>query len=262
MDLRVPAAEAPPPVVVWVHGGAWMLGNRHVLPGALRPGQLVDALLAAGLAVATVEYRHAREARFPAQLHDVKAAVRWLRHHAAPTGINPARIGIAGESAGGHLAALVGLTAERPDLEGDVGVRGPQQRRRRRGLVRGRRRGHHARTGDPPHVAAALPPEDLVPPLEALLDGADAATREQVSPLAHVHAGAPPFLLLHGTADTVVPHEQSELLAAALRDVGATVRLESVPGAGHGWDGYVDTDAIVGLSVRHLADALREVPAR
>ena len=79
-----------------------------------------------------------------------------------------------------------------------------------------------------------------MPPLDVLLDGADAATRAAVSPVAHVHAGAPPFLLLHGTADTVVPYAQSELLAEALRAVGADVRLEPVPGAEHGWDGYPD----------------------
>ncbi|MGX5654266.1 alpha/beta hydrolase fold domain-containing protein [Geodermatophilus nigrescens] len=258
LDLWVPATVAPPPVVVWVHGGAWMVGNRHVLPGALRPGQLVDELLAAGLAVASVEYRHAREARFPAQLHDVKAAVRWLRHHAAATGIDPGRVGIAGESAGGHLAALVALTADRPDLEGDVGVRGPSSHV---DVVVDWYGVADAATMPeleiPRHVAAALPPEDLVPPLEVLLDGVDAATREAVSPLASVHAGAPPFLLLHGTADRVVPHGQSERLAAALRGAGADVRLESIPGAGHGWDGCADPDAVVAATVRYLADGLR-----
>ena len=77
LDLWVPPAPAPPPLVVWIHGGAWLSGDRRYLPETLRPNQLFDALLAVGLAVATVDYRHAREAPFPAQLHDVKAAVRY-----------------------------------------------------------------------------------------------------------------------------------------------------------------------------------------
>jgi acetyl esterase/lipase len=263
LDVWIPAAPAPPPVVVWVHGGAWMVGNRHLLPGSLRPGQLVDELLAAGLAVASVEYRHAREASFPAQLHDVKAAVRWLRHSAADLGIDPGRVGIAGESAGGHLAALVALTADRPDLEGAVGVRGPSSAVDVvvdwYGVADA---ASMPETELPPEVAAALPPEDLVPPLEVLLDGVDDATRELAGPVVHVHPGAPPFLLVHGTADPVVPHAQSELLARALRDAGADARLESVPCAGHGWDGCDDVDAIVGRTVRYLAEALLEAPAR
>ena len=89
------------------------------------PNQVFDALLDAGLAVATIDYRHALEAPFPAQLHDAKAAVRYLRAHADELGISTERIGVMGESAGGHIAALVGLTAHRPDLEGTHGVVGP-----------------------------------------------------------------------------------------------------------------------------------------
>ena len=262
LDLWVPAG-GPSPVVVWVHGGAWMAGNRRLLPPGLRPGQLFEELLDAGLAVATIEYRHAREAPFPAQLHDAKAAVRWLRHHADVLGIDADRVGIAGESAGGHLAALVGLTADRPELEGDVGVVGPSS------SVAAVLDWYGVSSAEtmpefvlPPEVAAVLPPEALVPPLDVLLDGVDAATRAAVSPVAHVSAGAPPFLLLHGTADTVVPYAQSELLAEALGAVGADVRLEPVPGAVHGWDGYPDVDAIVRRSVDFLAAALGAPPLR
>jgi acetyl esterase/lipase len=257
LDLWVPDAASPPPVVVWVHGGAWMAGNRRLLPPGLRPGQLFEELFAAGLAVATIEYRHAREAPFPAQLHDAKAAVRWLRQHADELGIDAGRVGIAGESAGGHLAALVGLTAGRPELEGDVGVVGPSSSV---DVVVDWYGVSSAETMPefelPPEVAAVLPPEALVPPLDVLLDGVDATTRAAVSPVAHVHAGAPPFLLLHGTADPVVPYAQSELLAEALRAAGADVRLEPVPDAVHGWDGYPDVDAIVRRSVDFLAAAL------
>src|SRR5215213_8390258 len=124
LDLWVPASRTAPPLVVWIHGGGWMFGDRRYLPETLRPDQLFDALVAAGLAVATIDYRHALEAPFPAQLHDAKAAVRYLRAHADELGISTERIGIMGESAGGHIAALVGLTAHRPDLEGTHGVLG------------------------------------------------------------------------------------------------------------------------------------------
>ena len=181
LDLWVPGG-GPSPVVVWVHGGAWMAGNRRLLPPGLRPDQLFEELLDAGLAVATIEYRHAREAPFPAQLHDAKAAVRWLRHHADVLGLDPDRIGIAGESAGGHLAALVGLTAHRADLEGDVGVAGPSS------AVAAVVDWYGVSSAEtmpefelPPEVAAALPPEALVPPLDVLLEGVDAETRAAVT---------------------------------------------------------------------------------
>ena len=94
-----------------------MFGDRRYLPPTLRPDQLFDELLAAGLAVATIDYRLSLEAKFPAQLYDAKAAVRYLRTHADQLGLDPGRIGVWGESAGGHLAAMVGLTGERSDLE-------------------------------------------------------------------------------------------------------------------------------------------------
>src|SRR4249919_899820 len=122
LDLWVPASPSPPPLVVWIHGGAWMLGDRRYLPETVRPNQLFEELVAAGLAVATIDYRHALEAQFPAQLHDAKAAIRYLRAYANELGIETERIGVWGESAGGHLAALVGLTGQQLDLEGAIGV--------------------------------------------------------------------------------------------------------------------------------------------
>ena len=128
----------PPPLVVWIHGGGFMIGDRRYLPETLRPDQVFDALLAAGLAVATIDYRHALEAPFPAQLHDAKAAVRYLRAHADELGISTERIGVMGRvGRRPHRRAASGLTAHRPDLEGTHGVVGPVERgRRRRRLVR------------------------------------------------------------------------------------------------------------------------------
>src|SRR5438309_10891397 len=102
-----------------------MFGDRRILPETFRPNQVFDALLEAGLAVATIDYRHSLEAPFPAQLHDAKAAIRYLRAYAEDLGVATEHIGVIGESAGGHIAALVGLTGQRDELEGTHGVVGP-----------------------------------------------------------------------------------------------------------------------------------------
>ena len=258
LDLYVPDAVVPAPLVVWIHGGGWMMGDRRYLPETLRPNQVFDALLAAGLAVATIDYRHALEAPFPAQLHDAKAAIRWLRAHTDDLGISTTRIGVMGESAGGHLAALVGLTGHRADLEGGIGVVGP------------------ASTVDvvvdwygvadlttqprmkpPPHIAAKLEPAMLTPPEDQLTRGLEGQALADVSPITHVTPQAPPFLLVHGTTDWLVPYAQSEQLAAALTEAGVPVRLVPVEGAEHIFMGCDDVDAVVQLSVDYLAEALR-----
>jgi acetyl esterase/lipase len=258
LDLWVPESSSPPALVVWIHGGGWMMGDRRYLPETLRPNQLFDALLAAGLAVATIDYRLALEAPFPAQLHDAKAAIRYLRAHGDQLGIDTGRIGVWGESAGGHLAALVGLTGHRADLEGGIGVVGP------------------ASTVDvvvdwygvadlttqprmtpPPHIAGKLEPAMQTPPEDNLVAGLGDATRADASPINHVTPQAPPFLLVHGTTDWLVPYAQSEQLAAALTEAGVPVRLVPVEGAEHIFMGCDDVDAVVQLSVDYLAEALR-----
>jgi acetyl esterase/lipase len=258
LDVWVPASPDTPALVVWIHGGAWMSGDRRYLPETLRPNQLFDALLDAGLAVATIDYRHALEASFPAQLHDAKAAIRYLRAHADALGIDPARIAVMGESAGGHLAALVGLTAHRPDLEGDIGVTGPSSAVDAVVDWYGPSDfDSMPRRPPPPPIAAQLPPELRVAPEDQLLAGVDDATRVDASPITHVTADAPPLLLVHGVVDQVVPYAQSDVLQAALTAAGVDVRLVPVEGADHIFDGYDDIDSLVQLSVDYLAQALR-----
>jgi acetyl esterase/lipase len=261
LDLFVPATERPAPVVVWIHGGGFMFGDRRHLPETLRPDQVFDALLDAGLAVATIDYRHALEAPFPAQLHDAKAAVRYLRAHAAELGISTERIGVMGESAGGHIAAMVGLTAHRPDLEGTHGVVGPSSavdvvvdwygpadlETMPRATL-------------PPAVAAKLPPELHVAPEDQLTRGLEGAALADASPITHVTSDAPSFLLVHGTADWLVPYAQSEQLTAALTAAGVDARLVPVEGAEHIFTGCADIDAVVRLSVEYLAEHLLENP--
>jgi len=259
LDVWVPATATPAPLVVWVHGGAFMMGDRRHLPETLRPDQVFDALLAAGLAVATIDYRHALEAPFPAQLHDAKAAVRYLRAHADELGLSTDRIGAWGESAGGHIAALLGLTAHRPDLEGAHGVVGPSSAVDVvvdwYGLADMETM---PRQDPPPQLAALLPEEMRVPPEDHLLRGLEGQARADASPVTHVTPGSPPFLLLHGTADWLVPYGQSQQLAAAMTAAGAPVELVPIEGAGHIWLGHDDVDGAVARSVAYLAAALLE----
>jgi acetyl esterase/lipase len=257
LDLWVPDSATPPPVVVWVHGGGFMFGDRRYLPETLRPNQVFDALLEAGLAVATIDYRHALEAPFPAQLHDAKAAVRYLRAHADELGISTERIGVMGESAGGHIAALVGLTAHRPDLEGTHGVLG--QSSAVDVVVDWYGPADLAtmpRVALPPAIAAKLPPEMATPPEDHLTRGLEGAARADASPVTHVTADAPPFLLVHGTADWLVPYAQSEQLHAALTAAGVSSTLVPVEGAEHIFDGHDDVDGLVRLTVEYLTRAL------
>lgn len=126
LDVQVPAGEGPFPAVVWIHGGGWLDGDRRYPPPTVPADLLHGAVLGAGLALVSIDYRHSLEAPFPAQLHDVKAAIRYVRTFADALGIDPDRIGVWGESAGGHLAALAGLvgpgTPQGAALEGTQGV--------------------------------------------------------------------------------------------------------------------------------------------
>ena len=244
LDLYEPVgAPDPVPCVVWIHGGGFMFGSRLHPPTEWPAGAVFHALVDAGLAVASIDYRHAGEASFPAQLHDAKAAIRYLRAYAPELGIDPARIGVWGESAGGQLAALVGLVHDDAALEGGEGV------------VEGSSTVDAVvdfyGTADlvglepmiermPPHVRAAIEASGrpFRDPIDVLLDGSPLPdARATASPVTHVHSDAPPFLIVHGEADVLVPISQSERLVAALRAHGAAADLVRVPGAGHVFGG-------------------------
>jgi acetyl esterase/lipase len=258
LDLWVPDTGRPAPLVVYVHGGGFMFGDRRYLPETLRPDQLFEALVAAGLAVATIDYRHALEAPFPAQLHDAKAAVRYLRAFADDLGISTERVGAMGESAGGHIVAALGLTGHRADLEGTHGVVGPSSAVDVvvdwYGVSDLTTMPRHTL---PPEVAAKLPPELVTPPEDQLTRGLEGDAFADASPITHVTPDAPPFLLVHGTAGWLVPYAQSEALHAALTEAGVEARLVPVEGAQHIFDGSDDVDGLVKVSVEYLAEALR-----
>lgn len=225
LDLYLPTTPGPRacPLVVWVHGGGWVAGDKRPCPTV--------GMLAHGIATASIGYRLAPEARYPAQVMDVKAAVQWLRAHAATFGLDPDRVGAAGASAGGHLVALLGLATDAPDLEpvappGTPGARvaavcdlcGPTDLERF---------GGHG---------SVLPTTGEASLFERLLGGPIATKRDlarRANPLTFVRRDAPPFLIVHGDRDDVVPLHQSRLLHDALVAAGATSELLVVPGAGH-----------------------------
>ena len=230
MDLAVPPSDRPVGVVAWLHGGGWFTGDRHLGPD---PEAFARRT---GLAMATVEYRLSGQALFPAQLHDVRAAVRHLRDHAAELGLDPAAIGLWGSSAGGHLAALTGVTGHLPALPGeDVGDGAPSA------AVAAVMEGY-----GPVDLARVVAEFDLpVPALaganapEARLIGGMPADRPDAaraaSPLTYATAAAPPFLIAHGTGDVLVRHTQSELLHRALVAAGVESTLVLLDGYRHGF---------------------------
>ncbi|MCY0926859.1 alpha/beta hydrolase [Streptomyces sp. H27-H1] len=258
LDVLVPEGEGPFPAVVWIHGGGWLDGDRRYPPPTVPVELLHGSVLGAGLALVSIDYRHSLEAPFPAQLHDVKAAIRYVRKFAAVLGVDPERIGVWGESAGGHLAALAGVVgADTPDAAALEGVQGVGA-----GDTAVRAVVDWYGVGDlvtiaehpmPPMPAGAEFPD----PYQALL-GASVAERPDLaraaSPVTYAVEGAdpPPFLLVHGTRDGLVPYSQSEQLAAALTKAGGEVTLTPVEGADHIFLGSPDIGRIVADSVAFL----------
>jgi len=222
LDLYLPE-RAGGPLLVMIHGGGWMGGSKDQPEGL--------TLLGRGFALAQIDYRLSQDAIFPAQIEDCKAAIRWLRAHAAEYGYDSRRIGAWGASAGGHLAALLATTAGQFDvgehLDGSsvvscaVDLFGPAD------LA-----GWRAPSASD-FVQRTGPQSMLVRLLGGPVDTKLALAR-RASPVAWVSAAAAPCYLMHGTDDPVVGFEQSELLAAALRAAGVEVVLDAVKGGGHG----------------------------
>jgi acetyl esterase/lipase len=233
LDLHRPAAPSPAPLIVFVHGGGWRVGSRATfgpLYADWSPSPFAR-LAARGCAVASLDYRLSGEAVFPAPLDDVTAGLAWLREHAGDLGVDASRIVLWGESAGAHLAALVGLRDG--DVRAVVDWYGPADLT----TVADDAAAGGLAIADP---GAADSRES------ALLGGtpsSDPSRARAASPVAHVRPHAPPFLVLHGTADRFVPARQSQRLAAALESSGAPVRLELIDGADHLWLGRPDVAA-------------------
>jgi acetyl esterase/lipase len=238
-DLQVPPGSGRRPLIAFLHGGAFWQGSRVDLPvilDELRAPGFYERLLSRGYAVADVDYRLSGEAAFPAQLHDVQAALRWFRTFADELNLDTDRFAVWGESAGATLAALAGL-----DKDADVPVQavvdwyGPTDFT---GL------GEHISRRDPAHALLACGTPGAA-------DRARAA-----SPLHQIHPDAPPFLIMHGTLDTAVPWSEGERLAEALRAAGVRADLVAVEGGGHVFQGVDDIGGLVDTVLDFLDEVL------
>lgn len=246
LDLHRPDALNPP-LIVYVHGGAWRAGSKADVP--------IAGLLQRGFAIASVDYRLSTQAQFPAQIHDIKAAIRFLRANAARYHINTSRIAVIGSSAGGHLAALVGLTNGHPELEGRVGD-------------------HLEQSSDVQCLVSFFGASNLqsilgqstdfgltvrIPALKLLLGDLPDRKPELAklaSPVAHLDKDDPPLLMIHGDADPQMPPEQSRELAKACEALGMSVTLVIMPGSKHGGSEFYDGERL-GLVADFLKTNLR-----
>ena len=227
VDIYVPATKGPHPLVLYIHGGGWMGGHtRH--SGALADFPKVLAALAAeGFTVASLEYRLSSEATFPAQLQDSKAALRFLKSRAAQYRIDPARVGVWGGSAGGHLAALTALTCRDSALDPKASEdMCPTAAVTWYGVF-----DFAGMTATPDGNAAG----------RRLLGCAESSCPADrialVSPVSHIDRNDPPFLLIHGEEDKVVPVGQSRLGEAALTRAGVGVESIYIPYVDHSFIG-------------------------
>ena len=228
LDLYLPPTGARWPLVVAIHGGAFRMGSKE--------GEPAGAFVARGFAVAAINYRLSQHAIFPAQIEDGKAAVRWLRANAARYGYDPGRIASYGASAGGHLAAMLGTAGDVKAF--DVGAHLDQSSRVQAVVdffgptdflqMDAHRSSAQAMVHDTPDS----PESQLVG--GPIRDNPDKVAR--ANPITYVTKDDPPFLIIHGDADALVPHHQSELLEAALTKAGVPVRFVTIPGGLHGGD--------------------------
>ena len=231
LDLHFPERVEGSTLIVWVHGGAWRGGSKDEMP--------LDRLVKAGYCVASVNYRLSTQARFPAQVHDIKAAIRFLRQLASRYKYRSDRMAIAGSSAGGHLAALVGTTNNHKSLEGQVGncldqssevqaiidMYGPTNLM----TILDQSTPHGLSVRKPAlDLLLGSQPED-VPDLAKL-----------ASPVEHVDANDPPLLMIHGDQDPQVPINQSHELAGKYKQLNLPCEFEVINGGAHGGKSFFD----------------------
>jgi len=224
LDLYMPTGVDNPPLIVWVHGGRWTLGDKSEVP---------MVFVAQGIATASLDFRMSTEARFPAMVHDIKAAIRFLRAKALEYGYRTDRLAIGGTSSGAHLASLVGVTNGHAVLEGTVGDHLDQSSDVHAILS-------YYGASNLTTILAQTMPEGLsvrVPALEDLLGGLPEQEHDMArlaSPVKHVSRSAPPLMLLHGEQDPQMPINQSYELEAAYKSIGLDVHFDVLHGAAHG----------------------------
>lgn len=248
LDLYLPGDRRQAPLLVWVHGGAWRRGSKSQMP----LGKLVEQ----GWAIASVGYRLTPLAPFPAQVHDLKGAIRFLRARGADYGVRVAKIAIAGASAGGHLAALVGTSNGVPELEGTVGDY-PGQSSDVHAIISlyGASNLTTILSQSTPHGLGVR-----IPALQLLLGGQPEDRPEQArlaSPVFHVDRSDPPLLLIHGDQDPQMPINQSHELYGRYRQLGLSAEFVVVYGGAHGGPEFYDPERLEKMRSfleAHLAD--------
>ncbi len=245
LDLYLPKTDHPLPVVVWIHGGGWRGGSKEGCPAI--------PLTAKGYAVASVNYRLSQHAIFPAQIEDCKAAIRWLRANATKYNLDTKHIGVWGASAGGHLVALLGTSGDVKELEGNGG-----------NLDQSSRVQCVVDWFGPTDFTKMGGKQEKPDSAMALLLGGPVKDKKQLAakanPIAYVTKDDPPFLIMHGDEDKLVPMSQSELLDEALRKAGVESTIIRIPENGHGGPGFVSPEnrkRIEDFFEKHLREQLR-----
>jgi len=223
LDLYLPSSNINPYLIVWIHGGAWHSGSKDSPP---------QSFVESGYALASVDYRLSVDAKFPAQIHDIKAAIRYLRANASKYGYRSDKIIIAGSSAGGHLAVLAGVTNNDHELEGNLG-----QYTKTSSSVQaildyyGPSNFTTILKQSTPHgVSVRGPAMALL--LGKTVDNAPEMAKK-ASPVLQIDANDPPLLIFHGDQDIQVPINQSHELVGTYKNHNLKVQMEVVYGAGH-----------------------------
>lgn len=228
LDIYVPAEGGGPfPLIVWIHGGAWKQGSKD--------GCIPLPWLQKGFVIASIDYRLSQDAKFPAQIEDCKAAVRWLRAHAKQYNIDRDHVIAWGDSAGGHLAALLGTAGDAAEWEPGP----PAESSRVQGVIDWYGRADLTRV--------CMDPAMSEHPVAQLIGGSGnraLETARKASPITYVSKDDPPFLIMHGDADNTVPFRQSKAFADALKEAGVPVTLIVLNGVGHGGQEFLKPDKI------------------
>ncbi|HEY9734488.1 MAG TPA: alpha/beta hydrolase [Drouetiella sp.] len=227
MDLYIPSRAAKPmPVILWIHGGAWLMGDKEDTPALF--------FMKSGYAVASINYRYSSEAIFPAQIEDAKAAVRWIRANAEKYHFDTKRIVAFGNSAGGHLAALLGTTGDVKPLEGNLG--NADQSSKVQAVVDWCGPTDFIGIEEQGDAKNQLRPRDPKGPVAKLFGGLPSKKRElaaAASPVTFVSNDDPPFLIMHGDHDNVVPIKQSSDFYEVLKAAHVKVLYHVVKNGGH-----------------------------
>jgi acetyl esterase/lipase len=252
LDLARPQSKGPFPAIVFIHGGGWSQGGRQAYRGEIQEAAK-RGYVAATISYRLMKYDEAKKETttaapiFPAQIHDAKAAIRWVRANAKKYHIDPNRIGVTGASAGGHLSLLVGLTDPSSGLEGESG--NPEQSSRVQAVVN---------VFGPTDMKYCYEKSSVAWICRLFLGGTPDEVGERykaASPITYVSKDDPPVLTLHGDKDTLVPVEQAKALDKKMKAVGASHTLIVFKGQGHGFggeDGKKAADATWEFFDRHL----------